>query len=82
MLKRRLALGVICGFTLSGLVACGVGSSKPASQGNATAPNPAPAPIPAAVPPATSTIEFSSGTYARENQGTISDAVIVGDTMY
>jgi hypothetical protein len=83
MLKRKLALGVICGFTLSGLVACGGGgSSEPASQGNATAPNPAPAPIPTPVPPATSTIEFSSGTYVRENQGTISDAVVVGDTMY
>ena len=84
MLKRKLAFSVICGFTLSGLVACGGGggSSEPASQGNATAPNPAPAPIPAPVPPATSTIEFSSGTYVRENQGTISDAVVVGDTMY
>lgn len=86
MLKRKLALGVLCGFTLSGLVACGGGggSSEPASQGNATAPNPVPtpAPIPTPVPPATSTIEFSSGTYVRENQGTISDAVVVGDTMY
>lgn len=83
MLKRKLALGVICGFTLSGLVACGGGgSSEPASQGNATAPNPAPAPIPTPVPPATSAIEFSSGTYVREHQGTISEAVVVGDTMY
>lgn len=85
MLKRKLALGVICGFTLSGLVACGGGgSSEPASQGNTTAPNPvpAPAPIPTPEPPATSTIEFSSGTYVRENQGTISEAVVVDDTMY
>lgn len=82
MLKRKLALGVICGFTLSGLVACGGGggSSEPASQGNST--TPAPAPIPTPEPSATNTVKFSAGTYVRENQGTISEAVVVDDTMY
>ncbi len=82
MLKRKFALGVICGFTLSGLVACGGGggSSEPASQGNST--TPAPAPIPTPEPSATNTVKFSAGTYVRENQGTISEAVVVDDIMY
>ena len=87
MLKRKLALSVICGITLSGLAACGGGgSSEPASQGNAAtptpAPVPAPAPTPAPVPPATSTIEFATGSYVRQNFGTISEAVVLDDTMY
>lgn len=86
MLQRKLALGVICGFTLSGLVACGGGggSSEPAPQGNSTAPVPAPTPTPTPTPqpPATSTVKFSAGTYVRENLGILSEAVVVDETMY
>ncbi len=86
MLQRKLALGVICGFTLSGLVACGGGggSSEPAPQGNSTAPvpTPTPTPTPTPQPPATSTVKFSAGTYVRENLGILSEAVVVDETMY
>lgn len=85
MIKRKLALGLICSFTLSGLVACGGGGgSDSASPGNATAPTPTPVPAPAPTPtpPAASKAKFAVGTYVRENQGIISEAIVLDETLY